>query len=87
MPHKRSREARIRRATARIVSKNSHRDRRKSESVNTLTPGQVLHELINNLTKYRITELLEHSEMFDRGEVIADSRGTGSQQKVTLIGS
>ncbi len=80
MPHKRKRSAHIRRATARIVSTNSHRDRRKSESVNTLTQGQVLNELINKLSRYRISELYAHSDMFSKGEVIADSRGHGSQQ-------
>jgi len=87
MPHKRSREARIRRTTARIVSQNAHRDRRKSESVNVLTSGQVLKELIDKLPKHRITDLLEHSDMFDRGEVISDSRGEGSQQKIGLPGT
>lgn len=87
MPHKRSREAHIRRTTARIVSNNSHRDRRKSESINTLTPGQVLYELANKLIRYRITDLKEHCDMFLKGEVIADSRGNGSQQSVDLIGS
>ena len=84
MPHKRSRVARIRRTTARIVSTNSHRDRQKSESVNTLNPGQVLYELTNKLPKYRLDDLLPHSDMFEKGEVIADSRGQGSQQSVIL---
>lgn len=84
MPHKRSRQARIRRTTARIVSTHSHRDRQKSESINILTPGQVLYELTNKLSRYKITELLEHIDMFDKGEVIADSRSQGSQQSVIL---
>ena len=87
MPHKRSREARIRRTTARIVSTYSHRDLIISESVNILTPGQVLGTLIDKLPKYRVNDLLKHSDMFEKGEVISDSRGEGSQQKVTLNGS
>ena len=75
-------EAHIRRTTARIVSTNSHRDRQKSESINILTPGQVLYELTNKLSRYKINELLEHSDMFDKGEVIADGRSQGSQQTV-----
>ena len=77
---RRSRTARIRRTIARIVSTNSHRDRQKSESVNTLNPGEVLYELTNKLPKHRLIDLLPHSDMFEKGEVIADSRGQGSQQ-------
>lgn len=83
MPHKRSREAHIRRTTARIVSQNAYRDRSKSESINVLTQGQVLKKLIDKLPKHRINDLLEYRDMFDRGEIISDSRGEGSQQKMT----
>jgi len=79
---RRSREARIKRTTARIVSTNAHRDKEKDESVNNLTPGQVLYELTNKLGRYKINELLEHNDMFDKGEIISDSRGQGSQQTV-----
>lgn len=78
-------EARIKRATARIVSTNSHRDREKSESVNTLTSGQVLHDLIDKLPTYRTSTLLPATELFEKGEVISDARGEGSQQGTIII--
>jgi len=84
MTHKRSREARIRRTTARIVSQNSHRDMIKSESINVISHGQVLKELIEKLPDYKTSWLLPVSKMFDRGEIISDSRGQGSQQNVNL---
>ncbi|NVM57609.1 MAG: hypothetical protein HWN51_05765 [Desulfobacterales bacterium] len=80
MPHKRSREARIRRTAARIVSTNSHRDREKSESINIVSNGVILKSLIEKLPRYKIAWLIPASKMFERGEVIADSRGQGSQQ-------
>ena len=85
MPHKRSREARIKRATARIVSTHSHRDREKSESVNVLTSGQVLIELIGKLPQYRTALLLPAAELFEKGEIISDAYGRGSQQGATTI--
>lgn len=84
MPHKRSKDARIRRTTARIVSQNSHRDMIKSESINVISQGQVLKELIEKLPDYKTSLLLSASKMFDRGEVISDSRGQGSQQKLNI---
>ena len=72
---------------ARIVSKASHRDYEKSESVNLLTEGQVLSCLIDTeIPGARIEELIPASEMFTRGEIISDSRGGGSQQQVTALG-
>jgi len=79
---RRSREARIKRATARIVSTHSHRDREKSESVNNLTQGQVLAELIGKLPRYRTSLLLPAAGLFEKGEIISNSRGTGSQQMI-----
>jgi len=52
----------------------------KSESINVISQGQVLKELIEKLPDYRTSWLLSASKMFDRGEVISDSRGEGSQQ-------
>ncbi len=43
--------------------------------------------LIEKLPTVRTPLLLPAAMLFAKGEVIADSRGTGSQQQVTLIGS
>jgi len=84
----RSRTAHLQRVVARIVSKAAHRDYRKSESVNLLTEGQVLSCLLDaEIPGASIGELIPASEMFGRGEVISDSRGQGSQQQVTVLGS
>lgn len=78
---RRSRGAYVRRVVARIVSKGSHRDRRLSESVNVLGPGLILRGLTEELPKFGVGELVPHVDMFAVGEVIADGRGEGSQQR------
>ena len=87
---RRSQTARLQRVVARIVSKASHRDYRKSESVNVLTEDQVLGFLLEAEPRGRdgiqIGELIPASGMFTRGEVISDSRGQGSQQQVVALG-
>ena len=66
-----------------MVSTKSLRDYRKSENVNILSEGEVLYYLANKFTRTRIGELVKFSGMFKKGEIISDSRGEGSQQKVT----
>ena len=84
---KRSQIARLQRVVARIVSKASHRDYRKSESVNVLTEDQVFKLLAETQRDgAQVADLLPASEMFTRGEVISDSRGQGSQQQVIALG-
>ena len=80
-----NKKAQIKRTTARIVSTNSHRDREKSESVNVLTPGQVLIDLIATLPTYPTSMLLPAAWLFEKGEIISDAYGRGSQQGVTII--
>ena len=86
MPHKRSREAQRRRlfeaqvrAAAHIVSKESHRDRERAESVNLLEPRQVLAALREQFESVFVGAV----QNWERGEVISDSLGRGTQQRVT----
>ncbi len=85
---RRSQTARLQRVVARIVSNASHRDYRKSESVNVLTEDQVLGFLLEAEGRdgTLVGELIPASGMFTRGEVISDSRGQGSQQQVVSLG-
>ena len=75
---RRSPEARQRRYINRLVSQCSHRDVGLDESINMLTPSQLEDSLIDKFGDVR-TGL--HFQ-FMRGEVTANSRGTGSLQKI-----
>ena len=61
-----------------IVSRNTHRDVRLDESVNTLTPRQLENSLLDRFGEVRTGLHLQ----FQKGEVTSDSRGTGSLQKI-----
>ena len=75
-----SRVGHIKRTAAKIVRINSERDRRKAESINLLTPEQIIHQLIDELPEYKTSDLIRYGDHFVDGEVISDSRGQGTQQ-------
>lgn len=75
MRHKRSEKSQQRRFIKRLVLQCALQDRQRSESVNILSSeiivasaGQAFDHVLSELTNY------------ERGEVLADSRGTGSLQ-------
>jgi hypothetical protein len=80
MPHKRSQFAKQRRAAARLVSLNAHRDTVKAESVNLLESGQ-LQRMLSEKFKGVYQSVVS---MWDRGEVISDSYGEGTQQRIGI---
>lgn len=77
MTRKRSEYARQRKYVSRLVSKNSHRDYRKSESVNILTEA----DLYDALTEEFGVPHPAVIQSYNRGEIISDSRGQGSHDK------
>lgn len=76
---RRSPRARMRRFISRLLSRHAHRDFRKAESVNILGEDIIAREV-----KQRFGAV-DWSLIFNitRGEVLSDSRGEGSLQKVT----
>jgi len=77
---RRSIHAQQRRYVNRLVSINAHRDRQRAESVNQLTPRQILHAVAE---RFGFADLnLTH--LFTRGEVLSDDRGRGSLQQVRM---
>lgn len=63
------------------MSEGSHRDYALSESVNVLSGGQVLLTLEDSGVRGSVADLVWAAGLFVRGEVLADSRGEGSQQR------
>jgi len=82
MPHKRNQEAMQRRTqiqeqrrkAKQIVLSSAFIDREKAESVNLLSPQQILIKLTEDYPEPYMTAL----EQFTEGEVLIDSRGEGS---------
>lgn len=82
MPHKRSPEAierrqeisDQRRKAKQIVLSSSFMDRLKAESVNLLSPQQILIKLTEDYPEPYMTAVRQ----FTQGEVLIDSRGEGS---------
>lgn len=64
-----------------IVSEEAHKDRRKKETINVLTPKQIFHALFD---KFGYVVQGIHLTYTD-GEVTTDSRGEGSIQVVTAV--
>ena len=77
-PTRRSNAARQRRYVNRLVSTNSYKDYGKQENVNTLTSEELEWRLIETFGDVRTGLHLQ----FERGEIIADSRGDGSLQQI-----
>lgn len=75
---RRSRRAQIRRFISRVLSKEAHRDRVKSESVNTLLDMQVATAVQKRFgfVDWRLVQDI------DKGEILSDPRGEGSLQQV-----
>lgn len=81
MPRKRggrSQYARQRKYVSRLVSKAAHRDYRKSESINVLTPTDIYDALTEKFDLPLFTVI----RSYDRGEVISDGRGEGSHDRL-----
>ena len=80
MPRKRggrSQYARKRKYASCLVSKESHRDLRKSESINVLTEA----DLYDALTEEFGVPHPAVIKAYDRGEVISDGRGQGTHDR------
>jgi len=74
---RRSPDAQQRRYINRLVSQCSYRDVGLDESINILTPSQLEDSLLDKFGAVRTGLHLQ----FTRGEVVSDSRGTGSLQQ------
>ncbi len=79
-PERRRPEAIQRRFINKLVSRNTYRDVRLDESINTLTQRQIEDSLYDKFGEVRTGLYLQ----FTKGEVTSDSRGTGSLQKIQL---
>ncbi len=78
MVHKRSQYYRQRKYISRVVSKAAHRDNRKSESINVLTEADLYDALAEEFGVPHPAVI----RSYDRGEIIADSRGQGSHDRL-----
>jgi len=74
---RRSVRAKMRRFISRLLSREAHRDRVKSESINTLGEMEIAYAVQKRF--HHIDWGLIHQ--VHRGEVLSDSRGEGSLQK------
>ena len=74
---RRSKEARQRRYVNSLVRKTCHEDLDKKEAVNVLDQRQI-RTALNTKFGYAHVGV---SQLFEKGEVLSDSRGTGSLQK------
>ena len=72
--------ARQRRFINEVVSRNTYRDVRLDESINTLTWRQLENSLMDKFGSVRTGLHLQ----FTKGEITADSRGRGSLQQINL---
>lgn len=77
MTHKRSKESRQRRYVNQLVRKTCHEDLAKKEAVNVLDQQQI-RDALNTQFGYAHVGI---SQLFEKGEVLSDSRGTGSLQQ------
>ena len=83
MPHKRSQEAMQRRTqiqeqrrkAKQIVVSSAFMDREKAESINVLSPHQILIKLTEDYPEVHV-----RAAQFSQGEVLIDPRGQGSLQ-------
>lgn len=76
--HRRSVEAQQRRYVNRLVSTSSYKDYDKQENINIYTSEQLEQRLVDKFGDVRTGIHLQ----FQRGEIISDSRGTGSLQRM-----
>lgn len=78
---KRSKLAKMRRGLSRHVSRCAHRDTEQPrEAVNLVTQGQA-YVFLEDRFGYAPLGLVH---LFERGEVLSDSRGRGSLQRVNV---
>ena len=90
MPHKRSLEAEQRRnqrslekqEAKKLVLKSAFLDRERGETVNLLSSAQVNTLLLETFQG----SLLTVDSRYEKGEVLTDSRGSGSLQRVRTPG-
>jgi hypothetical protein len=75
MRHKRSEVSQQRRFIKRLVTQCAFQDRQRSETVNILS-----REAIASSASQAFDYVLSGLADYERGEVLADSRGTGSLQ-------
>jgi hypothetical protein len=75
MRHKRSETSQQRRFIKRLVMQGAFQDRQRSETVNILS-----REAIAASASQAFDYVLSGLVNYERGEVLADSRGTGSLQ-------
>ncbi len=78
MPHKKSTYALQRRDAARIVSQSALKDPSIRESINMLTPGRIALFLQNRFGRFELDVI----NSYDVGEVLTDSIGGGTLQRV-----
>lgn len=78
MPHKRSFEARQRRAAKRLILDMAYRDKAKAETINRLSVGEIVNH-ISRVFGGRVH--LGAVPRVEVGEVLADPRGEGSFQR------
>lgn len=78
MPHKRSLEARQRRATRRLILEMAYRDKLRAETINRLSRNELVN-LVSKMFGGRVH--LGAIPMVEVGEVLCDSRGRGSFQR------
>lgn len=81
MPHRKSTYLIQRRESARIVSQAAIRDPGIQESINLLTKGRIAVILQNRFGRFE----LEVVNSYDVGEVLSDSLGRGTLQKVDAL--
>ena len=81
MPHRRSSYSIQRREAARIVSQAAVKDPSVRESVNVLTPGRIALVLQNRFGRFELDVI----NQYDVGEILSDSLGRGTLQKVDAL--
>ena len=78
MPHRRTNYSIQRRDAARIISQAAIRDPSIKESINILTNGRLAQILQNRFGTFDLRVI----NRYHLGEVLSDSKGTGTLQRV-----
>jgi len=63
----------------RFVLNNAFHDRDRSERINTVTSAEIVKFITNHVEEVTV----DLAAQFERGEVLVDSRGEGSLQRLT----
>lgn len=77
MPHKRSLIARQRRAARKFILDMAYRDKYAAETVNVLDRRDLINYLADLFGQVHLGSI----PLIEKGEVLADSRGSGSLQR------